>query len=58
MKRTISKRKLAIAKAATTMASSKYHVGQMKRLGPKPVTLPKLKCLEKSDQVVTERDEA
>lgn len=49
MKRTLDQRKLQIAKAATTAASTKYNIGGIKKVGPKPITLPKLKCLEKTD---------
>lgn len=49
MKRTLDQRKMQIAKAATTAASTKYNIGGIKKVGPKPVTLPKLKCLEPSE---------
>lgn len=46
--RAIDPRKLQLAKAATTAASTRYNIGGIKKAGPKPVTLPKLKCLELS----------
>lgn len=51
MKHTLDQRKMQIAKAATTAASSKYNIGGTKKVcyHPKPITLPKLKCLEKTD---------
>jgi hypothetical protein len=50
-KRTVSARKLAMLRRATTDASNRYSIsGTEKKAAPKPVTLPKLRFLEKADK--------
>lgn len=51
-KRPPDSEKLRVMRHATAMATSRYTISgaERKQQQPKPVTLPKLKCLEEEDE--------